>query len=141
MPKVRAQDKLKTIIRPLADRFAAEVSAAVMEFVQAQVREQVESVIGRVVKGLPNGTVPRVRAAVRPCRVPGCGRPSKGPRFDFFCEVHRSLPAEEKEKIKAAASTPESGEDGAASSTAPSGRGRPRKAAKREGASRGKARA
>ena len=32
------------------------------------------------------------RSNFKPCKVPGCGKPSKGPRFRFLCEDHRDLP-------------------------------------------------
>lgn len=36
----------------------------------------------------------------KPCRVPGCGKVSKGPRFDFFCEDHRTLSKKDKDAVK-----------------------------------------
>lgn len=36
----------------------------------------------------------------RPCRVPGCGKVSKGPRFDFFCEDHRTMSKKAKDAVK-----------------------------------------
>lgn len=43
----------------------------------------------------------RVSASLtRPCPVPDCGRPGRGPRFSFLCEVHREMPKEEREKYR-----------------------------------------
>jgi hypothetical protein len=36
----------------------------------------------------------------KPCRVPGCGKVSKGPRFDFFCEDHRTMSKKAKDAVK-----------------------------------------
>jgi hypothetical protein len=103
MPRPR-KDSLEPLLEPIARRFALEVATAVMGVVEARVKREVETAVGRAfasarARGTPLGRT-RVRK-IRPCRVPGCGRPSKGPRFDFFCEEHRELPAAEKASIKA----------------------------------------
>jgi hypothetical protein len=109
MPRGR-RNPLKTIVLPLASRFASDLAAAVEMQVRAQVREQVEGILNQVTGARSKGPAAapgRRRAAGRrlpkACRVPGCKNPNKGPRYDFFCEKHRDLPAAEKEKIKAAA--------------------------------------
>ena len=103
MPRPRTKDPLQPLLEPIARRFAAEVTAAVMGFVETKVKREVQALVGRAFAGArqrggSTGARPR---NIRPCRVPGCGKPSKGPRFDFFCEVHRGLPAAEKDAIKA----------------------------------------
>ena len=122
MPRPR-KDPLRSLLDPIAQRFAAEVSAAVMSHVEARVREEVQAVVGRAFRGSTGAARGRRLGAapgrnLRPCRVPGCGRPSKGPRFDYFCAEHRELPAAEKEAIKKAQPTgaPNAGDpaDGAA---------------------------
>jgi hypothetical protein len=35
------------------------------------------------------------RPRILPCIAPGCGKPSKGPRFHFLCEDHRDAPKRE----------------------------------------------
>jgi hypothetical protein len=50
--------------------------------------------LGSVARGKP------VAGGGKPCRVPGCGKISKGPRFDFFCEVHRTMSKKAKAAIK-----------------------------------------
>ena len=35
------------------------------------------------------------------CPFPGCHKPGKGPRFGWFCEDHRTLPKEERDRIRA----------------------------------------
>ncbi|HEY3352672.1 MAG TPA: hypothetical protein VGQ83_05455 [Polyangia bacterium] len=124
------KDPLKAILAPIADRFAAEISAAVMDYVEARVRDEVQAVVDRTFGGQHDApargprrelAVARPERKVRVCRVPGCGRPSKGPRFDFFCEVHRDLPAAEKEAIKKAQAQAPAGAEAAAESAAPAG--------------------
>jgi hypothetical protein len=103
MPRPRAQDPLQPLLEPIARRFAAQVAAAVVSFVETRVKEEVKAAVGRAFAGARvrgAGGAGRVRN-IRPCRVPGCGKPSKGPRFDFFCADHRQLPAAEKAAIKA----------------------------------------
>lgn len=34
---------------------------------------------------------------ILPCIAPGCGNPSKGPRFHYLCEKHREAPRKEWE--------------------------------------------
>jgi hypothetical protein len=102
MPRVRTQLRLQPLLEPIARRFAAEVAAAVVGLVEARVKREVETAVGRAFAGTRSrGTAPRRVRAIRPCRVPGCGKPSKGPRFDFFCAEHRELPAADKAAIKA----------------------------------------
>ena len=73
-----------------------------MGVVEARVKREVESAVGRAfASAKARGVSPARARKIRPCRVPGCGKPSKGPRFDFFCAQHRDLPAAEKAAIKA----------------------------------------
>jgi hypothetical protein len=102
MPRVRTQVRLQPMLEPIARRFAAQVADAVMGFVEERVKHEVEAAVGRAFAGThARGVAPRRVRAIRPCRVPGCGKPSKGPRFDFFCAEHRELPPAEKAAIKA----------------------------------------
>ena len=102
MPSARNQDPLQPLLEPIARRFAAQVAAAVVGFVEARVKREVESAVGRAfASARTRGAAPRRARTIRPCRVPGCGKPSKGPRFDFFCAEHRELPAADKAAIKA----------------------------------------
>ncbi len=106
MPRPRTKDSLQPLLEPIARRFVAEVAAAVVGVVEARVKREVETAVGRAFASARlRGAAPaRGRARkIRPCRVPGCAKPSKGPRFDFFCEEHRELPAAEKAAIKAGA--------------------------------------
>jgi hypothetical protein len=103
MPRPRTKDPLQPLLEPIARRFAAQVAAAVVSFVEARVKQEVKAAVGRAFAGARMrgaGSATRVRN-IRPCRVPGCSKPSKGPRYDFFCAQHRELPAAEKAAIKA----------------------------------------
>jgi hypothetical protein len=127
MARAHRQDRLNPILKPLAERFAADISAAVMDFVKARVRDEVEAVLGRAVRTMPQRATKRRASAghsnIRPCRVPGCSRQSKGPRFDFFCEVHRTMSAEEKEAVKKG-KAPAAGRKAVPAKTPKSGAGR-----------------
>lgn len=102
MPRRRTQDPLHPLLEPIARRFTAEIAAAVVSFVEARVKREVQTAVGRAFVGSrTRSAISRRVRAIRPCRVPGCGKPSKGPRFDFFCDEHRELPAAEKAAIKA----------------------------------------
>jgi hypothetical protein len=103
MPRPRTKDPLQPLLEPIARRFAAQVAAAVVSFVEARVKHEVKLAVGRAFAGARargGASATRVRN-IRPCRVPGCGKPSKGPRYDFFCAQHRELPAADKAAIKA----------------------------------------
>jgi hypothetical protein len=103
MPRRRTKDPLQPLLEPIARRFAAQVAAAVVDFVEARVKHEVHMAVGRAFAGARARSGPAATRGrnIRPCRVPGCGKPSKGPRFDFFCTQHRELPAAEKAAIKA----------------------------------------
>jgi hypothetical protein len=51
------------------------------------------------------GVGKKVSAALtgRTCPVPGCGKLGKGPRFRFFCDDHKGLPAADQARILAEA--------------------------------------
>jgi len=102
MPRSK-KHALEQILEPIAQRFANEIAAAVMDLVEQRVKQETERLVGRALEGVRAKGRPAVAArpsGVRVCRVPGCGKPSKGPRFDYFCEEHRNLPEAEKEAIK-----------------------------------------
>jgi hypothetical protein len=86
-----AQRKRDASFRALIDRFAHDLSGAIVELVQQQVKEAVARVSGGRFEG--DG-----RRAGRLCPVPGCGEPGAGPRNRWFCREHaRKLsPVEQK---------------------------------------------
>src|SRR5438105_12559737 len=76
--------------RALIERFAQELSAAIRDLVQQQVKEAVARAAG-----LADG-----RRAGRLCPVPGCGEPGAGPRNRWFCKEHaKKLSAAEQKGI------------------------------------------
>src|SRR5947208_9620294 len=79
--------------RALIERFAQDLSVAIGELVQQQVRDAVARVSG--------GRVHRDgRRSGRLCPVPGCGEPGAGPRNRWFCKDHASkLSAAEQKGI------------------------------------------
>lgn len=103
MPRPRTKDPLQPLLEPIARRFAAQVAAAVVGFVEARVKHEVKAAVSRAFAGarVRGGTAATRVRNIRPCRVPGCGEPSKGPRYDFFCAQHRELPAADQAAIKA----------------------------------------
>ena len=111
MPRPRKNNPLAGTLHPLAQRFSHEVAQAVMGYVEEQVRVRVQSVLDKAVGRSSHAGVPaapkterKTERKVRLCRVVECGQPSKGPRYDFFCEVHRNLPQAEKDAIKGTSS-------------------------------------
>src|SRR5438270_13923111 len=88
-----AQRKRDASFRALIDRFAHDLSGAIFELVQHQVKEAVaRASAGRVET---DG-----RRAGRLCPVPGCGEPGAGPRNRWFCRDHaRKLSAAEQKSI------------------------------------------
>jgi hypothetical protein len=48
---------------------------------------------------------PAKKTNIRPCIKPGCGKPSKGPRFHYLCAEHMKAPSAEWKAWKAAASS------------------------------------
>ena len=85
-----AQRKNDPSFRALIERFAQELSAAICDLVQQQVKEAVARAAGR-----SDG-----RRAGRLCPVPGCGEPGAGPRNRWFCKDHaKKLSAAEQKGI------------------------------------------
>jgi hypothetical protein len=97
-------EDLKQIFRAMGQ----QLGEAIGESMVAAVRAQLPGLRAELVAGGAGGTVRRsvsrgakVSAALtRPCPVPNCTRPGRGPRFSFLCEVHRDMPAGEREKYR-----------------------------------------
>ena len=88
-----AQRKRDSSFRALIERFAHDLSGAIVELVQHQVKEAVaRASAGRLE---PDG-----RRSGRLCPVAGCGEPGAGPRNRWFCRDHaRKLSAAEQKSI------------------------------------------
>jgi len=88
-----AQRKRDASFRALIDRFAHDLSGAIVELVQQQVKEA-------VARASPGRLGQDGRRAGRLCPVPGCGEPGAGPRNRWFCRDHaRKLSAAEQKSI------------------------------------------
>jgi hypothetical protein len=63
----------------------------------------------KVVVKQPPYTPSHVPGGGRKCRVPGCGKVSKGPRYDFFCADHRTMSKAAKKAVKLGLAQPKKG--------------------------------
>ena len=99
-------------IREMFREIGQQVGAAIGEAMIQSVREQLPRLREEI--GQPGSGAPVVRrvassstrgakvsaALTRPCPVPGCSRPGRGPRFLFLCDIHRDMPQSEREKYR-----------------------------------------
>lgn len=105
--KSNSMDEMKQIFREMGQQIGAAIGESMVEAVRAQLPRLREE-LGSPMPSNPART--RVAVAARgakvsmaltkPCPVPECGRPGRGPRFSFLCEVHREMPPEEREKYR-----------------------------------------
>lgn len=106
MTKAQGIDDIRQLFREMGQQLGTAIGEAMIESVRAQLPRLREEM---GIEG--NGTSPRRLTAAqrsqkvslsltKPCPVPGCNRPGRGPRFSFLCEVHRDLPASEREKYR-----------------------------------------
>src|SRR2546425_848882 len=88
-----AQRNRDASFRALIERFAQDLSSAIGELVQRQVKDAVaRASTGRL---QPDGG-----RAGRLCPVPACGEPGAGPRNRWFCREHaKKLSAAEQKSI------------------------------------------
>lgn len=103
--KTNGSDDIRQFFRTMGQQIGEAIGESMVEAVRAQIprlREEIASGAsggGSVRRPVHRGA--RVSAALtRPCPVPGCSRPGRGPRFSFLCEVHRDLPASERERYR-----------------------------------------
>ncbi len=94
-------DEIKELFRALGQEMGEALAESLVQAVRAQIPRLKEEVTAGspAPKALSRGSKVSI-ALTRPCPVPGCGRPGRGPRFSFLCEVHRELPAAEREKYR-----------------------------------------
>ena len=99
-------------IRDLFREIGQQIGTAIGESMVQAVRSQLPRLREEI--GQPSGAAPVVRrvtaassrgakvsaALTRPCPVPGCSRPGRGPRFSFLCDIHRDMPQSEREKYR-----------------------------------------
>ena len=114
--KTTGMEDIKELFREIGEQLGTAIGESLVEAVRAQLprlRDELASgTIGsagatssysatarRAVAQSSRGA--KVSAALtRPCPVPGCNRPGRGPRFSFLCDVHRDMPASEREKYR-----------------------------------------
>jgi hypothetical protein len=88
-----AQRNRDASFRALIERFAQDLSSAISDLVQRQVKDAV----ARASSGRLEADG---RRAGRLCPVPGCGEPGAGPRNRWFCREHsKKLSAAEQKSI------------------------------------------
>lgn len=69
--------------------------AHLVEVVREDTRERIIQAFGSEVRrDRAHADAKRGTRRIRSCRVPGCGQPSKGPRYRYLCASHRVLPPE-----------------------------------------------
>ncbi len=96
----------------LESRLALIVNAHINDLVasiERAVRQNVVTDLRGYLAG--DGAAPRgagrraVKRRVLPCIAPGCGRPSKGPRFHYLCDEHMGARPADVEAWRAAQKT------------------------------------
>ena len=74
--------------------------AALSQAVRTQMADDVARALGGAVAA-PGRAVRAIgrpkRRNIKPCIAPSCSNPSKGPRFHYLCEKHRSAPKRDYE--------------------------------------------
>ena len=77
------------------------------------VRQNLAARLGAIISGTePAAVAPKRKAVGRAarkrvvaCLSPGCGNPSKGPRFHYLCEKHKDAPTKDYEAWRKAKQT------------------------------------
>lgn len=102
-------DDIKDLIRHLGQELGRSLGESMIETVRAEMprlRAELglaagEAGVSGIVRRPASHRGAKVSMALmKPCPVPDCHRPGRGPRFSFLCEVHRDLPAGEREKYR-----------------------------------------
>jgi len=89
-------------LRDLVARSVNDLVAAINHHFRGNMAAEVRAFIaesggtvGRIGRrGRPAGSI---KKRVLPCIAPGCGNPSKGPRFHYLCEKHLKAPKKDYE--------------------------------------------
>lgn len=98
----RRNAQLSPELAGLAGAFAE----AVAQLVERTIAERVGANVAALAKAIRPAARGAARArshrpahTLRDCPFPGCTEQSKGPRFSWFCAIHRKLPEAERERI------------------------------------------
>lgn len=101
--KNNGMDDIRQLFRTMGHELGEAIGESMVEAVRAQLprlREELGTAVGAS-RRTPASRGAKVSLALtRPCPVPGCPRPGRGPRFSFLCEVHRDMPPGEREKYR-----------------------------------------
>ena len=100
--KATGMDEIKALFRAMGQEMGEALADSMVQAVRSQLprlREELGTTSVPSVRSLSRGSKVSL-ALTRPCPVPGCDRPGRGPRFSFLCEVHRDMPAAEREKYR-----------------------------------------
>ena len=98
-------DDLSRMFREIGQQLGEAIGESMVSAVREQIPRLREE-LGATALGSGRRSSPAARSAkvsaslTRPCPVPGCTKPGRGPRFSFLCEVHRDMPASEREKYR-----------------------------------------
>jgi hypothetical protein len=140
MPRA-TPSSLEARIAAIVNAAAAEIAAAVRQDMADQLRQlldgspfdagraRIAAPAAKSVRsgaGNPGGRGVK-RNVPKTCIVPGCGNPSKGPRWSFLCEKHLTTPKAERQKLLAAWKASQGGAPSDSATSAPR-RGRKPKA-------------
>jgi hypothetical protein len=94
---MKPQWRLTVTLDATLTKYADTVAAEVLE----RIRSQVEAGIVAITTGKAVRFSRRGSGHVMDCRVSGCKQRSKGPRFGYMCETHRSkLSKAEQQKAR-----------------------------------------
>lgn len=96
---MHSAQELQVRFKALGEELGRTVGESILETVRASL-PGIRAEVG-LSERRPASRSAKVSAALtRPCPVDGCDRPGRGPRFSFLCEVHRDMPASEREKYR-----------------------------------------
>lgn len=104
MKNNRLED-LSRMFQEIGHQLGQAIGESMVEAVRLNI-PRLRDELGIVSTGIGRRTSPAARSAkvsaslTRPCPVPDCNRPGRGPRFSFLCEIHRDMPKHEREKYR-----------------------------------------
>ncbi len=117
--KSSADDALRTLVDQFSAQLVALAERRVIQRLEAALGGQLAPARSRRVKVQPAQVAPGIaqgRAATtpktkvtRPCPVPGCGKPGRGPRFRWLCDDHKGMSRSQWLALKAGKAAQSSG--------------------------------